>query len=68
MIPPFVTIVQSFYSSNRTKGVEFMTKKIAVKLIMQLRAAGMSQSAIARERQMSKSSVCEVFQIAQGNV
>ena len=42
-----------------------MTKKIAVKLIMQLRAAGMSQSAIARERQMSKSSVCEVFQVAQ---
>lgn len=41
-----------------------MAKKIQVKLIMQLRAMGMSQSAIARERHMSKTSVSEVFQIA----
>ena len=42
-----------------------MAKKIQVRLIMQLRAAGMSQTAIARERHMSKSSVSDVFQIAE---
>lgn len=42
-----------------------MTKKIQVRLIMQLRAAGMSQTAIARERHVSKSSVSTVFQIAE---
>ena len=41
-----------------------MAKKIQVKLIMQLRAAGMSQRGIARERHMSRSSVSDVFQIA----
>ena len=34
-----------------------MASKIQVKLIMQLRATGMSQTTIARERHMSKSSV-----------
>lgn len=42
-----------------------MAKKIQVRLIMHLRAAGMSQTAIARERHMSKSSVSDVFQIAE---
>ena len=42
-----------------------MARKIQVKLIMQLRAAGLSQSEIARTHHMSKSSVNEVFLIAK---
>ena len=42
-----------------------MARKIQVKLIMQLRAAGLSQSEIARTHHMSKTSVSEVFTIAQ---
>ena len=42
-----------------------MARKIQVKLIMQLRAAGLSQSEIARTHHMSKSSVGEVFLIAK---
>ena len=42
-----------------------MARKIQVKLIMQLRAAGLSQSEIARTHHMSKSSVSEVFLIAK---
>ncbi len=42
-----------------------MSRKIQVRLIMQLRAAGLSQSEIARTHHMSKSSVSEVFSIAQ---
>lgn len=41
-----------------------MARKIAVKLIMELRASGLSQSAIARSRHMSKTSVNDVFHIA----
>ena len=42
-----------------------MARKIQVKLIMQLCAAGLSQSEIARTHHMSKSSVGEVFLIAK---
>ena len=42
-----------------------MARKIQVKIIMQLRAAGLSQSEIARTHHMSKSSVGEVFLIAK---
>ena len=42
-----------------------MARKILVKLIMELRAAGMSQTSIAKSRHMSKTSVSEVFGIAQ---
>ena len=42
-----------------------MAKKIQVRLIMQLRATGMTQTAIATERHMSKTSVSDVFQIAE---
>lgn len=42
-----------------------MAKKIQVKQILELRAAGLSQNNIARSRHMSKSSVSDVFQIAQ---
>jgi hypothetical protein len=43
-----------------------MAKKIQVKQILELRAAGLSQNIIAKSRHMSKSSVNDVFQIAQG--
>lgn len=42
-----------------------MAKKIQVRLIMQLRDTGMAQTTIASERHMSKTSVSEVFQIAE---
>jgi transposase len=42
-----------------------MAKKIQVKQILELRAAGLSQNNITRSRHMSKSSVSDVFQIAQ---
>ena len=42
-----------------------MAKKIQVKQILELRAAGLSQNNIAKSRHMSKSSVNDVFQIAQ---
>ena len=42
-----------------------MAKKIQVKQILELRAAGLSQNSIAKSRHMSKSSVSDVFQIAQ---
>ena len=41
-----------------------MAKKIQVRLIMQLRDTGMAQTTIASERHMSKTSVSDVFQIA----
>jgi len=41
-----------------------MARKIQVKQILELRAAGLSQNNIARSRHMSKSSVSDVFQIA----
>jgi len=41
-----------------------MAKKIRVRLILELRALGQSRSAIARTRNMSKTSVCEVFDLA----
>ena len=42
-----------------------MSRKIAVKLIMELRANGLSQSSITRSRHMSKTSVNEVFRISE---
>ena len=42
-----------------------MARKIQVKLIMQLCAAGLSLSEIARTHHMSKTSVGEVFLIAK---
>jgi len=42
-----------------------MAKKIQVKQILELRAAGLSQNNIAKSRHMSKSSVSDVFQLAQ---
>ena len=42
-----------------------MAKKIQVKQILELRSAGLSQNSIAKSRHMSKSSVGDVFQIAQ---
>ena len=42
-----------------------MAKKIQVKQILELRAAGLSQNKIAQSRHMSKSSVSDVFRIAQ---
>lgn len=42
-----------------------MAKKIQVKQILELRAAGLSQNGIAYSRHMSKSSVSDVFRIAQ---
>jgi len=42
-----------------------MTRKIQVKNILELRAAGMSQRQIASSRHMSKTSVNEVFRIAE---
>lgn len=41
-----------------------MAQKIQVKQILELRAAGLSQNNIAHSRHMSKSSVSDVFQIA----
>ncbi len=41
-----------------------MANKINVKLILELRAAGMSRNAIAATRHMSKNSVSDVFHIA----
>lgn len=40
-----------------------MAKKIQVKQILELRAAGLSQNNIAKSRHMSKSSVSDVFQL-----
>jgi len=48
-----------------SEGGRHMARKIRVKRIMQLRAAGLSQSEIARDNHMSKTSVSEVFRIAQ---
>ena len=47
-----------------------MARKINVKLIMELRAAGLSRSTIASTRHISRHSVSEVFNIAdeKGNV
>ena len=42
-----------------------MAKKIQVKLILLLRSTGMSQRAICKSRHMSRSSVSEVFRIAE---
>ena len=42
-----------------------MAKKIQVKQILELGVAGLSQNNIAKNRHMSKSSVNDVFQIAQ---
>lgn len=41
-----------------------MARKIQVKLILLLRSTGMSQRAICQSRHMSRSSVSEVFRIA----
>ena len=41
-----------------------MAKKINVKLILELRSAGMGQNAIAASRHISKNSVGDVFHIA----
>ena len=41
-----------------------MARKINVKLIMELRDAGLSRSAIASTRHISRHSVSEVFNIA----
>ena len=41
-----------------------MARKIQVKLILLLRGTGMSQRAICQSRHMSRSSVSEVFRIA----
>ena len=41
-----------------------MANKIKVKLILELRAAGMSRNAIAKTRHISKNSVSDVFHIA----
>lgn len=41
-----------------------MAKKIQVKLIMELRSAGMSQRSIAQTRHMSRTSVSDVYAIA----
>lgn len=41
-----------------------MARKIRAKLILELRAAGMSRNAISKSRGMSKTSVCEVFDLA----
>ena len=42
-----------------------MARKIQVKLILLLRSTGMSQRAICKSRHMSRSSVSEVFRIAE---
>ena len=42
-----------------------MAKKIQAKQILELGVAGLSQNNIAKNRHMSKSSVNDVFQIAQ---
>ncbi|MBP8641019.1 MAG: IS21 family transposase [Oscillospiraceae bacterium] len=42
-----------------------MARKIQVKTVLELRAAGMSQRQIASSRHMSKTSVSEVFRIAE---
>lgn len=42
-----------------------MARRIQVKQILELRAAGMSQRQIASSRHMSKTSVGEVFRIAE---
>lgn len=42
-----------------------MARKIEVKLILLLRSTGMSQRAICKSRHMSRSSVSEVFRIAE---
>ena len=41
-----------------------MAKKINVKLILELRSAGMGRNAIATSRHISKNSVGDVFHIA----
>lgn len=41
-----------------------MAKKINVKLILELRDAGMGRNAIASTRRMSRNSVSDVFHIA----
>jgi hypothetical protein len=41
-----------------------MARMIKVRLILELREAGLSRSAIVRTRAMSKTSVCEVFALA----
>ena len=42
-----------------------MAKRIQAKQILELRAAGLSQNSIAKSRHMSKTSVSDVFRIAQ---
>jgi transcriptional regulator len=42
-----------------------MSRKIQAKLILQLRAAGLTQNMIAKSHHMSKTSVGEVFRIAE---
>ena len=46
------------------KGISDMSNKISVKLILELKAQGLSQNEIARTRHMSKSSVSDVIRIA----
>ena len=43
------------------KGISDMSNKISVKLILELKAQGLSQNEIARTRHMSKSSVSDVY-------
>lgn len=42
-----------------------MSRKIQAKLILQLRAAGLTQNVIAKSHHMSKTSVGEVFRLAE---
>ena len=44
-----------------------MANKIRVKLILELRGAGMSRNLIASTRRISRNSVSDVFRIADAN-
>lgn len=49
------------------RGVKLMANKINVRLIMELKASGLSQNIIARTRHISKASISDVLNIAKEN-
>ena len=52
------------FAPDNTEGGLTMANKIRVKLILELRSAGMSRNLIASTRHISRSSVSDVFHIA----
>jgi hypothetical protein len=65
MIPHCCIIEAKQALQIQQKEAHIMARKIQVKLILLLRSTGMSQRAICQSHHMSRSSVGEVFRIAE---